>query len=107
MRYNIDKKHNIVRAIFTIENVMLGKKWYDKKTYIGMAKCCPSDKFDEEKGKTIAKKRALYKYYTELSKQLHEFNKSLQKRVNENEQRIVNCEFKLLNLSAEIEELCI
>ena len=107
MVYNIDKKHNIVRAILTLRNTLIGDKWFEKKSYIGTAKCCPEDTFDEEKGKVLAKKRCLIKYYTDQKKLLRDFNNKLNSCIDENEQRIVNCEFKLLNLSAEIDEICI
>lgn len=43
-----------------------------KSYYVGKAKCAPTDTFDEEKGKEIARARLLAQYYFDLMKCIHE-----------------------------------
>lgn len=71
LNYNIDRKTDTIRAILTVKNLYLKDRWYDKKSYIGIARVHPSDEYDEQKGMDIAKKRALKAFYKDTLLQLN------------------------------------
>ena len=103
LHYNINK--NIVRAILTVNNVVYKNTYYSKRTYIGIAKCDPSDKFDKDKGMAIAKKRALKQYYKEQIQTLEYNNDKINKTFTNNLKKIEKYYSKVTDFEFELYDL--
>lgn len=54
-----------------------------REKYIGKAKCCSSDNFDEEYGKELARTRLLLKYYEDFTKCFYCYKENRIKRIME------------------------
>lgn len=54
-----------------------------KDKYIGKAKCCSSDDFDEEYGKELARTRLLLRYYEDFTKLFYSYKEERNKRIKE------------------------
>lgn len=103
LTYNIYK--NTVRAILTVDDIVCKDKYYPKKTYIGIAKCDPSDKFDKDKGMAIAKKRALKQYYKEQIQTLEYNNDKINKTFTNNLKKIEKYYSKVTDFEFELYDL--
>lgn len=92
MKYFVDKDRRIVKATIdncegdvfklvnkriTLKNLFNPVVLYEvlklKKKYIGVAKCSPSDEFNEEIGRIIAARRASEKYEKDRKKVIERF----------------------------------
>lgn len=75
-----------------------------REKYIGKAKCCSSDNFDEEYGKELARTRLLLKYYEDFTKCFYCYKENRIKRVMELSKKPIAHYEHLVNRMIELEK---
>lgn len=97
IKYFINKEKGIIVAVLEdckddFHDYMLTKDrafsiWNEccpmREKYVGKAKCCSSDNFDEEYGKELARTRLLLKYYEDFTKCFYRYKENRIKRIME------------------------
>lgn len=71
-----------ISGCYTIPPEMSVKDVLLNSTYTGIAKCNPEDKWDEEKGMEIARKRMLLKYYKDKEKKTETYENLFNEYLN-------------------------
>ncbi len=60
----------------------MGEVFPDVRRYVGKAKCCPEDKWDESYGRKLAEYRAMMKRTKDVNNEVFNYTQELVKKLN-------------------------
>ena len=124
MKYIVKEEEKMVIAIiedteFDVMNYikavnddlfLFGNDMYNKlllnNTYKGIAKCHPDDEFDVEKGKKIAKARAVFKHDSAFNKKLNYYYDHKMEIFTKMKNKSSEKYFKALRQKEKVEKMC-